>query len=245
MTKDQTVRICLWSSPRNISTALMYSFAQRTDTKVVDEPFYGFYLSHTSAKEYHPGAVEIMQAMEHDGNTVIRTMMGPQDKPVVFYKNMTHHMLDLDISFTSKVVNIILTREPLQMINSFSKVVDKPKMKDIGYQAQVDLLNYFKKIGATFMVIDASDILLNPHKALDAMCRKARIEFQPAMLSWKAGRRKEDGIWAKYWYSNVHQSTGFDAYEEKKIEVSDALKPLVKRCEPLYNYLKQHFELGI
>tara|TARA_Y100001980_G_C14556906_1_gene353236 strand:- start:124419 stop:125156 length:738 start_codon:yes stop_codon:yes gene_type:complete len=244
MNEDQTTRICLWASPRNISTALMYSFAQRSDTKVVDEPFYGFYLSHTSAKEYHPGAVEIMQAMENDGDKVIRTMMGPQDKPVVFYKNMTHHMLDLDISFTSKVVNIILTREPLQMINSFSKVVDKPKMKDVGYQAQVDLLNYFKKIGATFMVIDARDILLNPYKALAAMCRKACIEFQPAMLSWNAGRRKEDGIWAKYWYGNVHQSTGFEAYEDKKIAVSDALKPLVKQCEPLYSYLKQHFELG-
>ncbi|MFN3491212.1 MAG: sulfotransferase family protein, partial [Anaerolineales bacterium] len=24
-------RICLWSGPRNISTALMYSFAQRDD----------------------------------------------------------------------------------------------------------------------------------------------------------------------------------------------------------------------
>ena len=37
-------KICLWSGPRNISTALMYSFAQRDDTRVVDEPLYGHYL---------------------------------------------------------------------------------------------------------------------------------------------------------------------------------------------------------
>ena len=44
-------RICLWSGPRNISTALMYSFAQRDDTAVYDEPLYAHYLSKTSARE--------------------------------------------------------------------------------------------------------------------------------------------------------------------------------------------------
>ncbi|MGI8649730.1 MAG: sulfotransferase family protein, partial [Rubrobacter sp.] len=33
----------MWSGPRNVSTALMYSFRQRPDTSVVDEPFYGHY----------------------------------------------------------------------------------------------------------------------------------------------------------------------------------------------------------
>jgi len=37
------IRINLWSSPRNVSTALMYSFAQRLDTTVVDEPLYAYY----------------------------------------------------------------------------------------------------------------------------------------------------------------------------------------------------------
>ena len=36
--------ICLWSCPRNISTALMYSFAQREDVQVFDEPLYAHYL---------------------------------------------------------------------------------------------------------------------------------------------------------------------------------------------------------
>ena len=39
-----TLRIQLWSGPRNVSTALMYSFAQRPDTRVVDEPLYAHYL---------------------------------------------------------------------------------------------------------------------------------------------------------------------------------------------------------
>ena len=39
--------ISLWSGPRNVSTALMYSFAQRSDTQVIDEPLYAHYLQHT------------------------------------------------------------------------------------------------------------------------------------------------------------------------------------------------------
>ncbi len=52
-------RICLWSGPRNISTALMYSFAQREDTRVIDEPLYGHYLKVTGV--LHPGRKEVIQ----------------------------------------------------------------------------------------------------------------------------------------------------------------------------------------
>ena len=39
-----THRIAMWSGPRNISTAMMRSWENRSDTEVVDEPFYAFYL---------------------------------------------------------------------------------------------------------------------------------------------------------------------------------------------------------
>ena len=32
--------IAAWSGPRNLSTAMMYAFAQRDDCAVRDEPFY-------------------------------------------------------------------------------------------------------------------------------------------------------------------------------------------------------------
>ena len=42
-----TVQICMWSGPRNLSTAMMRSFSSRSDTCVSDEPFYGAYLRAT------------------------------------------------------------------------------------------------------------------------------------------------------------------------------------------------------
>jgi hypothetical protein len=47
-----TLRIAMWSGPRNISTAMMRSWENRSDTGVVDEPFYAFYLSQTQSP--HP-----------------------------------------------------------------------------------------------------------------------------------------------------------------------------------------------
>ena len=65
-----TLRIQLWSGPRNVSTALMYSFAQRPDTRVVDEPLYAHYLRVSGAE--HPGKAEVLRSQEQDGEKVVR-----------------------------------------------------------------------------------------------------------------------------------------------------------------------------
>ncbi len=98
----KTTRIFLWSGPRNISTTLMYSFAQRKDTKVFDEPLYAFYLSQTDAKQYHPDSDLIINSMENNGEKVIDLMTCDHKVSVVFFKNMTHHLLNLNKDFLSE-----------------------------------------------------------------------------------------------------------------------------------------------
>ena len=143
---DKIKRICLWSGPRNISTALMYAFAQRKDTKVFDEPLYAFYLKqHPRAKDYHPGAEEILESMENDGDKVVKMMLENEEKPVLFFKHMTHHLLDLDKTFMNNTINIILTRDPEDMLPSFDKVIDKPSIDDVGYALHI-LLAYCNKV---------------------------------------------------------------------------------------------------
>ena len=44
-----TLRIAMWSGPRNLSTAMMRSFGNRADTFVSDEPFYGAFLKASGA----------------------------------------------------------------------------------------------------------------------------------------------------------------------------------------------------
>jgi len=240
MDKKSTKRICLWSGPRNISTAIMYSFAQRSDTKVVDEPLYAHYLNETDAFQYHPGAEEVLQSMEKNGVKVIELMLGPHEKPVVFFKQMTHHLVNLDWSFLEHTLNIILTRDPEEMLPSYAVEVEHPTMRDTGYQKQLELLDYLIGIGQKPIVLVSERVLQNPEKVLRKLCESIGVPFEESMLSWEKGPRPEDGVWAKYWYHNVHQSTGFNPYQPKKQPIQNHLKPLAEQCKPIYDQLCEY-----
>lgn len=230
-------RINLWSGPRNISTATMYSFAQRKDTTVFDEPLYAHYLSKTPAFEYHPGAAEVLASQENDGEKVVEMMMGNQETPVVFFKQMAHHLMELDWAFLEDCENIILTRNPVEMLPSYNEQVETPSLYDVGYESQIAILDYLQKKGRSVTVLDAKEVLLNPEKILKQLCENLEIPFFESMLNWEVGARKEDGSWAKYWYKSVHRSTGFAPYKAKNKVFSEKLKPLLKACEPLYKRL--------
>lgn len=230
-----TKRICIWSGPRNISTALMYSFAQRSDTTVVDEPLYAHYLVSTNAQEYHPGAEEVIADQENDGQQVIdNVVFGKYDTPVVFFKHMTHHLVNLDWSFLKDTINVILTRDPADMLRSIVHQIPNPEMKDVGYAAHLELVEYLRGIGQQPIVIDSKEVLMNPREKLTEICDHIGIPFEDAMLEWEAGARSEDGIWAKYWYHNVHKSTGFQPYKPKTGNFPEKLKPLRAESERCY-----------
>lgn len=238
---DDIKRICLWSGPRNISTALMYSFAQRSDTKVFDEPLYAYYLKHhPEARSYHPGADEIMNTMESDGEKVVEMMLNNTEKPVLFFKQMTHHLLDLDRNFMKDTVNIILTRNPVEMLPSFDKVIRNPTIDDVGYQLHIDLLNYFESQNIPFKVVNSEQVLKNPEEILQRLCVFAKIPFEKSMLSWKPQKRDEDGIWADYWYHSVHKSSGFQKYKAKTEPFPTHLNALLEQCLLRYNRLMEY-----
>jgi len=232
---EKPIRLCVWSGPRNISTALMYSFAQRTDTTVYDEPLYAHYLVNTTAKDYHPGADDIIATMENDGEKVVTdTILGPQPTQVAFFKQMTHHLVGLDQSFMAQTVNVMLTRHPRDMLPSYAEQVSRPTLRDVGYKMHLDLVEYLRSLGQEPAVLDAEATLRNPRGVLQKLCERIGIPFDEAMLSWRAGARPEDGIWAEYWYASVHRSTGFQDYNPKTEPFPEQLKPLFDECMPYY-----------
>jgi hypothetical protein len=217
----------------------MYSFAQRGDTVVYDEPLYGAYLKQTAAKEYHPDADLIMKSMECDAQKVLNNMCGPKPKPVAFFKNMTHHLLGLDKGFMKNGLNIILTRDPKEMLPSFDKVIPNPSLQDVGYKEHVELIEYLKVNDCNYVVLDSKKILLNPEGVLKQLCEKAGINFQESMLQWEKGARQEDGVWAKHWYNSIHDSTGYMPYKEKTTPFPEHLKELLEKCSVYYKQMDQ------
>lgn len=242
--KNSTImrkRINIWSSPRNISTAFMYSFAQRTDMTVVDEPLYAHFLSKTDSEAAHPGTSEILDKMESEGSKVVDHMLyGQYAKDSVLFKQMTHHLIQLEEDFLTKMDNVLLIRDPKRIIASYAKVIPNPELPDIGIKMQYDLFQKLSKAGKLAAVVDAKYLLLNPRGVLGQLCTHLDIPFQEQMLQWKAGPRPEDGCWAKYWYANVHQSTGFMPYEEKEIKLFGNLAELADRCQPYYSFLSEY-----
>ncbi|MEP7168487.1 MAG: hypothetical protein ABI855_03895, partial [Bacteroidota bacterium] len=136
--------IHLWSGPRNISTAFMYSFAQRNDTQVLDEPLYAHYLAKTGIP--HPGREEVLQSQEPDGNKVMEKIISDSwIKPVLFCKQMTHHLVDINLPFLENSINLLLIRNPKQVLISYSKVIAQPQLSDIGIKQNFDLYHYLKE----------------------------------------------------------------------------------------------------
>lgn len=235
-----TTPICLWSGPRNISTALMYSFAQRPDVRVVDEPLYGHYLRVTGA--CHPGRDEILAAMNCDGGAVMCDLLAQQADIAphrLFLKHMAHHLIDLDLMFLQQTCNIFLLRDPREMLPSLFMQLPGAGLADTGLQRQWELFEYLRGAGQCPVILDAREILLDPRSVLQKLCEHLDLAFDPRMLRWDAGPRAEDGIWAPHWYQSVHQSTGFAAYERKS-GFPRHLQDLLDDCKPWYDKLFEH-----
>ncbi len=234
----ETVRICLWSGPRNVSTALMYAFARRADTRAVDEPLYAHFLTATGIE--HPGREEALRSQSSDAGEVIReVILGPCDRPVLFLKSMGHHLYGVKRDFVADVVNVFLTRDPEQMLPSLAVQIPEPTMLDAAYEMQADLLDELEAAGRRPAVIDSKELLDNPEGVLREFCRRVGIAWDPAMLSWPAGPKPEDGVWAKHWYHNVHKSTGFLPFQKKTAPFPERLKPLLEACRPHYEKLRE------
>ena len=150
---------------------------------------------------------------------------------------MTHFLVDINTEFLSVVTNIIFIRNPEEIINSYTKVIPNPKMADIGVKKQYELYLDLEKKCKKPIVLDSKYLLQNPELILKIFCTLLEIPFDKKMLAWEKGARKEDGIWAKYWYANTHNSTGFLPYTKKEINLKDSNLELAQQCKPYYEFL--------
>lgn len=214
----------------------MYSFAQRSDTEVLDEPLYAHFLRVSGAR--HPLREACIASQNPNGEEVVREeILRRRSRPVIFYKLMAHHLVDLDLSFMRHTINVFLTRDPEQMLPSLQQRIGCPALRDTGFKRQCEVLSMLEGWGQHPAVIDSRDLLLDPPGTLRALCTHVGIPFEPSMLRWPAGPKSYDGVWASDWYRNVHRSTGFQPFRLKTEPFPGELKPLLEECRPYYGIL--------
>jgi hypothetical protein len=240
------VRIAMWSGPRNISTAMMRAFENRPDTVVWDEPFYAAELAATGRD--HPMREEVIAAGEPDPENVIARLLGPlanSDKPAacVFYqKHMTHHMIAaFRRDWIAHVTNAFLIRAPEQVLASYTRKWADVSIEEIGFPQQLDIFeSVADRLGRAPPVLEADDVLSNPRGMLGALCAACGIPFSERMLSWPAGPRKSDGVWAPVWYDRVLKSTGFTPPEPRPVALPPELQRIAETARPIYERLAAH-----
>jgi hypothetical protein len=218
----------------------MYSFAQHSAVRVVDEPLYGHYLRVSGAD--HPGRGEVIDSTNPDGNAVISGLLDRASRHSaarLFLKNMAHHAVALDLDFLSQVRNVFLIRDPREMLPSLVQQLPHASLADTGLYRQWELYSDLVAAGQRPVVLDSRELLLDPEGVLGQLCKLIGLPFESAMLRWPAGPIAEDGIWAKHWYHAVHQSTGFAPYRSKP-DFPRELEPLLAECKPWYEQLFAH-----
>jgi hypothetical protein len=226
------VRLAVWSGPRNISTALMRSWENRPDTRVVDEPLYAYYLNETRLN--HPGRDEIIAAGETSWQAVVAELTAPVEG-VYYQKHMTHHLIpQLPRDWIAQLTNVLLIRDPAEVVASYVRSRADVVAEDIGLVQQAEL---YDQLGPHVPVIDAADFLRDPRGYLRWLCDYAGVEFTDRMLTWPPGPRESDGVWAPYWYRAVVESTGFEPYRPRAVELSGAAAAAAERSRPHYERL--------
>ncbi len=232
----QPVRVAMWSGPRNVSTALMRSFGARPDTLVLDEPFYACYLAATGLD--HPGRAAVLASQPTRWAEALATLGAPLPAGITvhYQKHMAHHLLpEVDTTALSGLRHAYLLRDPAHVVASYARVRGEPTLADLGYAQQVQI---FRRYGGP--VLDSAYLLRDPAGVLTALCAALGIGYDPAMLSWPAGPRDTDGVWAPHWYSTVESSTGFAAYDPAPARVPERLRPLVEAAQPYHDELAAH-----
>jgi hypothetical protein len=231
-----THRIAMWSGPRNISTAMMRAWGNRNDTFVCDEPLYAHYLNVT--RKPHPGWEEVIAAGETDARKVTAWLTGdvPEGKTIFFQKHMAHHLLPgMNREWIGALQNVLLVREPREMLTSLIKATPDAGLEDTGLPQQAELFAWLTaRDGAAPAVIDARDVLENPRGMLKLLCERIGVPFDEAMLAWPPGPRATDGVWAKHWYHEVEKSTSFRPYKAKNEEVPAHWRGMLADCERIY-----------
>ena len=234
-----SLRVAMWSGPRNISTAMMRAWENRADCAVSDEPLYAHYLQATGFE--HPGGDEVIAAGDTDWRRVVEALTNgpaPDNQPVWYQKHMSHHLLPgMALDWIERLHNVLLIRDPHQVVASYVKSRADVTPDDIGLPQQARLYEHLCATGNAPPVIDAGDFLRAPEAHLRAVCDLLGIDFKPTMLAWPAGPRDSDGIWARHWYARVWASTGFESQTEQSPALTPAYASVAEACMPHYKRL--------
>lgn len=222
-----------------MSTALMYSFAQRRDTRVLDEPLYGHFLAHTGAER--PDREATLNSWPTTAKDALASMTPTPAEAhgdhVLFCKHIANQTVGLPWAAFDGHRHVLLFRNPAAVMASYGAHIRRPLMRDLCYREQVALMERLDEDGQPPVVVCSDRLQADPESVLLDLCGQLGIDWDPCILHWKPGARPEDGPWAPWWYEGVHASSGWEVREPGIHVVPGHLSDLHTACQSAYEQL--------
>lgn len=219
---------------------MMRSWGNRSDTIVVDEPFYAHFLHHTGLD--HPMREQVIATGEIRWQVVAEQMQQRPDEGIFYQKHIATHWLEhFTHDWLYQLEHVFLIREPEPVVASYANKREAVTASDVGYAQQAALFDIVtQQQGSRPLVIDSKRFLADPSSQLKSICAALAIPFEPAMLSWPAGPQASDGVWGAHWYDAVNQSTGFSAARSMVPELDAHQRSIAQSCRPFYEAMAQY-----
>ncbi|KAL3799978.1 hypothetical protein HJC23_007451 [Cyclotella cryptica] len=191
------------------------------------------------------------------------------------WKLKCQSLLQANTNIRVRHKHVLLIRDPLSVLGSWmGKSGDVHKnnvhVDEVGI---VQLLDVYSKVlggcmnscgdsrttsnngsGAGVVVIDSDDLASRPIQSLQMLCEALDVDYRDSMLRWKRGEHECDGPWAKWWYQDVWESSGWDAAIEDRNGGSSSginhprtrryqtvpleLMPILRMSLPAYTFLR-------
>jgi hypothetical protein len=234
--------LALWSVPRSISTGFERMMMERGDFKVIHEPFsYFFYAKEKLAEAVH---MNVDPNAPLDFPDILDHILSQAETAPVFFKDMCYHAISrADREFLGHFANTFIIRDPAWTLPSHHKLNPDFTMEETGYEAQHRMFEIVADMtGEAPVVVDAEDLVDDPHGIVKTYCKAVDIPFISESLTWKAEFKPEWKTWEK-WHLDAADSTGFmKDMEHFDVTVRDVprLKEAYETCRPLYEALFTH-----
>ncbi len=238
--KTITKNVVLWAAPRCVSTAFEKTFAQRSDTEVVHEPFCDVYFFSKWRRSTRFGDCE--ELLDYSSAQAIE-QISAKVAPLVFTKEHAYQALPyIDRDFLASSINSFILRHPLEVIGSWYRVKESPTEEEFGFSTLNQIWQIVtEELKQKPILVDATRFRNNPEQVLRKYCQEIGIEFDSQMLSWNNGQLQEwsprEAEFHAKWHSTLDKSTTIMPPTEVEVEVRTEDLELFESALEVYNKL--------
>ena len=247
--------LVLWAVPRSTSTAFERMMSQRGDHTCVHEPFGEVWYSIGNATRPPDSHIQYRQELSYE--SVWEDLVSAAWRGPVFMKDFPHyvtHMHDwvvdgagpggADLPFLDAFNHSFLIRDPAKTLTSMYGQWTDFNRAETGFCEQRELFDLLtQRTGTPPPLIDADDLLDDPHGVTAAWCEAVGIDFEPEALQWGAAKASEL-TWYETgtWHDKLAQSSTLSRQKRDYVSIdhNQFLRDAYAACLPHYEAMHPH-----